>query len=126
MKFKSIANPEPSLGSNTQAPKIVVPNMALSLADIIERFTRGEPQWIGKEAVYMESDEDLEKIKNADLVDRAEYVDKLKRRQELYNAQEKRRAQATAAHIEKLAIEKRAAEIAEEEKAKPVKKAKTT
>lgn len=86
---------------------MVVPNMSLSLQEILERFTRGEPLEIGKDYNYDEQgDDDLEKVRHMDLVDRQEYVDKLKQTKKFYTAQEKARAEKRQAELDKLAVEK--------------------
>lgn len=102
MKFKSIASPEPSKGSVTEGKKIVVPNQAMTLQEILERFTRNEQLPIGKDVQYHESEDDLEKVQHMDLVDREEYMDKLKETQRVYKRQE---AAKEKAYKEKLAAE---------------------
>lgn len=94
MKFKSYATPAVSVGVLTRAKKIVVPNQAMSIHEILERFTRNEQLPIGKDVQYHESEDDLEKISHMDLVDRAEYVEKLQETQKLYQAQEAKKEKA--------------------------------
>lgn len=117
MKFKSIACPEPSEGFRITDKKGVVPNMAMSLQEILERFTRGEPLEIGKEASYDDGDDDLEKVSHGDLVDRAEFVDKLKATSKAYEKQEKEKAKAEKERLDNLAVEKLYAEKLAAEKA---------
>lgn len=110
MKWKSSSIPTPSKGVVYTDKKIVVPNQSMSLEEILHRFTRGEPLAIGREVQYHESDDDLEKVSNMDLVDRQEFVEKLKSTRKEYDKQEKARKKAEADRIEKLAVEKLAAE----------------
>lgn len=120
MKYNASATPRPSPGETFTGESIVVPNMSMSLEEILQRFTRGEPLAIGKEdPVYHESDDDLEKVSHLDMVDRAEYVEKLKVTQKEYEKQEKRKAKAERERLDKLAVEKLAAEkLAAEKNAK--------
>lgn len=103
MKFKSVACPGVSIGSMTKGKKIVVPNQSMSLQEILERFTRNEELPIGKDVQYHESEDDLEKVQHMDLVDREEFMDKLKETQKAFKRQE--------AQKEKVAKEKIAAEF---------------
>lgn len=106
MKFKSISVGGNSQGMTITAKKQVVPNQSMSLQEILERFTRGEALAIGRGTPeYHESEDDLEKLKNSDLVDRQEYLDKLKATQGNYAKQEKRKE---AARLKKLEEEERA------------------
>lgn len=98
--FKSVAVPEPWAGITIEGPDMVVPNQALSLQEIIERFTRGEALPIEKEFNYHESDDDLEKIRHMDLVDREEYMSALERVKARYNAYEQKKAKEAAEKIE--------------------------
>lgn len=107
MKFKSIATPEPSIGLVTPEKKAVVPNMSLSLEEILRRFTRGEPLLIGRgEPQYDEGPDDLEKVANMDLVDKEEYIDKLKATQKTYDKQEARKKGEEKTRLEQVAIDK--------------------
>lgn len=114
MKYKSIANPKPTPGVVFKGEKLVVPNQAISLQEILERFTRNEALPIGKEPVFHESEDDLEKISKADLVDKAEFSQKLIDTQKKYEKQEKARKKK----IEEEERAKIAAELAAKEKAK--------
>lgn len=121
MKYISIAAPAPSVGSRTGSKKLTVPNQSMSLEEILRRFTRGEPLAIGREGSFNEEvDEDLEKLATRDLVDRQEYVDKLKQKQELFKQQDKaRKAAALEKYMakkaeEKIMADKKAAEKTEE------------
>lgn len=108
IRFRSIGTPDESVGQSFKGQqKIVVPNQSLSLEEILDRFTRGEPLPIGKDFNYdEEGDDDLEKVAAGDLVDREEYVEKLKETKRRYDVQEKKRASAEHARLEKLAVEK--------------------
>lgn len=107
MKYKSIASPEPSVGLVCPEKKSVVPSMALSLEEILRRFTRGEPLNIGRgDPEYDDGPDDLEKVANMDLVDREEYIDKLKATQKAYDKQESRKKGEERARLEKEAIDK--------------------
>lgn len=114
MKFKSYASPAVWPGVKIDGPKIVVPDQAMSLHEILERFTRNEELPIGKDVQYHESDDDLEKISHMDLVDRAEYVQKLQETQKMYKAQE---AKKDKAEKDRLLAEAKAEAKKEAEKA---------
>lgn len=101
MKFKSVSIPGPSKGSRTSAEKLVVPNQSMSLLEILTRFTRGEQLPVGKDVVYHESDEDIEKLKHMDLVDRAEYIEKLEQTKKTYEKQERDKEKAEREKIRK-------------------------
>lgn len=118
MKYRAIACPARVVGQTNFGPKIVVPNQSMSLQEILERFTRGEPLEIGKPVQYHESNDDLEKVSKMDLVDKAEYVDKLKRTQKDYEKQERRREKAVHDATVAEAAKKLADEKAAQEKAK--------
>lgn len=113
MKYKQSSLPAPSVGDDySKVKSIVVPDQSLSLKDILTRFTRGEPLNVAHPVAYgVEGmDTDLEKLSNADLVDKAEYMDKLKNVQKLYDKQEKAKAAKEAADkaaADKLAEQKR-------------------
>lgn len=117
-KFIAVATPDPSIGEDfTGVKDEVVPDESLSLEEILSRFTRGESLEVEHEGNYDDQTEvDLEKLKSADLVDRAEYVDRLKAVQKQYEEQE---AQAEASRKsaaeaeEKAAFDKKVAEAAE-------------
>lgn len=67
------------------------PNQALSLADIISRFSRNEPLEIGFDVSFHESDDDLEKLRRLDPVDRQAYIKKMQELQAKYQEQEAKR-----------------------------------
>jgi len=70
---------------------LTLPNQALSLAEIIERFVRHEPLQIGKDVSYHESDDDLEKLQRLDPVDRMAYIRKMQDIQDKFKQQEEDR-----------------------------------
>lgn len=112
MKFRTRAIPEPSKGLDfSKEIVLVVPDQSLSLEEILERFTRGEELPVKFDGEYLEeSDVDLEKLGKFDLVEKAEYVEKLKAVQADYAAQEaeKQRAEDEArAKAAQLAYEKK-------------------
>lgn len=121
MKFKSVAIPAESVGLVIKDKKIVVPNQSMSLQEILERFTRNEELPIGRDVEYHDSDDDLEKMSHMDLVDRAEYVDRLKQTQLDFEKQEKRKAQKERKRLddEVKAELKREAEKAAQAELKP-------
>lgn len=98
---------------------MVVPDQSLTLEEILRRFTRGEPLEIGRtDGVYDdEGEDDLEKVQHMDLVDREEFVDRLKETKKQFEKQEKQRAKDEKARLDKLAVEKLAADKLAAEKA---------
>lgn len=93
MRFKSIACPEPSKGQSFEGViDQLVPDQSMSLKEILERFTRGESVYAGNNVSFDDdSDVDLEKLGNSDLVDKAEYKDHLKEIQKKYEKQEQKK-----------------------------------
>lgn len=71
--------------------KLTVPNQAMSLQEIIERFTRNESVDVGFPVHFHESEDDLEKLRFLDPVDKREYIKKMQAVQDAYNAQEEKR-----------------------------------
>ena len=114
MKWRSISRPDPAPGQTITEPSIVQPNQSMSLQEILERFTRGEELAVGKDVQYHESDDDLEKVANMDLVDKQEFAEKLAETQRKYAAQEKRREKAERDKI----VAEAAKKLADEQKAK--------
>lgn len=104
MKYKLSSIPEPALGVDySEEVDLVVPDQSMSLEEILYRFTRGESLPVGFDVNFDEDSDmsnplnvDLEKIANSDLVDREEFIDKLKDVQRRYNEQEKAKAEAEA------------------------------
>lgn len=113
MKYLSKSHPEPAKGISFKGiKKMVQPNQSLSIREILKRFTRGEPLPIGnKSPQFYEGDDDLEKVRHMDLVDREEFIGKMKNVQKDYQKQEKDKA-------EKLAAEQAAAKKAKQERIK--------
>lgn len=91
MKFRAIANPRPSKGVDVGDPKLVRPNMAMSLEEILHRFTRNEPLEIGRQANYDDGPDDLEKLRFADLVDRDEAIQKQVDKRKQFDREERER-----------------------------------
>lgn len=90
MMFKN-AYPKPSRGCvlKNKNGKLTVPNQSMSLSEILERFTRGESIPVMKQTQYHESEDDLEKVGQMDIVDRLEFADKQKQIQKKYAKQER-------------------------------------
>lgn len=116
MKFINTALPKPSEGISFIGIKDeVVPDQSMSLQEILERFTRGEAIPVGMQTETGDEDldnplnVDLEKMKFADLTDKAEYSEKLEEVKRSYDKQEKKKAA-------KIAAETAAAQKAAEEK----------
>jgi len=113
MKFRAVANPGQSVGQRYSETKEVVPNMAMSLQEILERFTRGEPLEVGKDVSFDEQGEDdLEKVRHMDLVDREEYVNKLKATKKRFDKEERERKRRFEEAAKMAAIEEQKAELA--------------
>lgn len=113
MKFKAVAHPAPYAGQVKFDKDQTVPNDAMSLKEILARFVRGEKVAVGRDGSYDEGEEDLEKLRDMDPVDRDEAIAKMKATQKRYTAQEK-------ARVKKLEDEERAkiaAKLAAEKKA---------
>lgn len=102
MEFKSNAIPGASKGIRIKGKSQVVPNQSLSLKEILERFTRNEPLPVGHDVSSDEDgDEDLEKLKHADLVDKFEYIDKLKAVQKEHQEKEDKKAKTAKEKAQK-------------------------
>lgn len=114
MNYKAIANPQPYAGRKPGGKREVVPDQSMSLEEILSRFTRGEAVNVGKDVNYHESNDDLEKVSRMDLVDKAEYSEKLRQTQFDFNKQQKAKA---AAERKRLAEEVKADLKKEAEKA---------
>lgn len=118
MKFKSLAIPSPSVGTDyTNVIDQVVPDQSMSLREILTRFTRGEKLPVGHEVSYHESDTDLEKLTNADLVDKADFVDKMKEVKVRFDKQEKKKRR-DAIEAEKARLKAEAIAEAKKEESK--------
>lgn len=98
VSFKKGAWPAPAPGEDySQEIDQVVPDDSLSLEEILIRFTRGEALPVGHDVQDGEDSDnplnvDLEKLRNSDLVDKEEFIEKLKEVQRKYDAQEKEKA----------------------------------
>lgn len=75
----------------SKVKKQVVPNQAMTVREIMNRFTRNEPLAIAKEKFYHDGSFDLEKIAHADMVDRGEFIEIQNRIQKRFAAQEEYR-----------------------------------
>lgn len=117
MKYKSCSIPGRSKGLLIDEPSIVVPNQALTLRQILERFTRNQALPVGRTGSFDDGEDDLEKVGHMDPVDKAEFVEKLKKTQRDYDAQEKAKAKARSDALEKEERAKLAEQIRKEEKA---------
>lgn len=80
---------------------LTVPNQNMSLKEILTRFTRNEALPIGKDQTFHEGEYDLEKVKASDLVDKAEFIDKMKETQSAYKKQELAKEKAARAAAQK-------------------------
>lgn len=102
MKFKKSSIPVPSEGTDySNEVDQVVPDQSMSLDEILTRFTRGEQLPVGMDVQEGDDSDnplnvDLEKLANSDLVDKEEFIDKLKELQSQYNKQEKEKAEKEA------------------------------
>lgn len=112
--FKAIAFPEPSKGSTIAGKSMVVPHQALSLREILERFTRAEELPVFHEGNYDDGEDDLEKVAHADLVDKEEFMHKMEDVKKRFEAQEKRKKK----QAEEKAIAEAAKRLREEEASK--------
>lgn len=110
MNFKN-AVPEPSVGEDySKIVSLVRPDQSLSLQEILDRFTRGESLPVEFQAEFGADDPDnplnvdLEKLQHADLVEKAEYIEKLKAISENYRKQEASKAKKKADEDRQAAI----------------------
>lgn len=90
--------------------RIVTPNASMSLAEILERFTRDESLPISKRVSWLDNGTDLEKLANADLVDQALFVEKMKDIKNRYHEEQvkiqaKEREKIRLEEIEKIRLE---------------------
>lgn len=112
MKYKKSSLPAPTLGISFIGIKdIVVPDQSMSLEYILKRFTRGEPVAVGHETSEGIQEEDLEKMKHADLVDKAEFKDRLEQVKTKHAEQEARKKKAQKEAAEKKAAEEQEAKV---------------
>lgn len=89
---------------------LTLPNQAMSLQEILERFVRNEPLAIGKDVNFHESEDDIEKLRRLDPVDRAAYIRKMQEVQDKFNLQEQKRKEAMEEKARKDFLEKLEAE----------------
>lgn len=121
MKFRCNSLPIPDKGiSFVGCEVLTVPDQTLSLAEILERFTRDEALPIGHDVSYDDDAEvDYEKMKYADLVDKAEFADRMKQKakeiKEILDARDAENAAAIAA--EKAEMDEVKAELRNRKKA---------
>lgn len=129
MKYKSIAIPRPSIGLDCSLwVNETVPDQAMSLQTILERFVRGEPMDVRMhgQASKLSNVEDFdnplnidyEKLGNADLVEKQEFSDFLSSVQRRYQSEEKARQASAYAKKQQLEHEELRRKIAAEEAAK--------
>lgn len=117
MKFRTESIPTPTKGISFAGIKDqVVPDRSMSLKYILERFTRGEAVPVAHETSEGVQEEDLEKIRHADLVDKAEYKEKLEEVKKAYDKQEKAKLKKQRELDEQKAQEELQAKIKEEAK----------
>lgn len=124
VKFKSRAWPDPSPGTDfTNAKKLVVPDQALSLQEILDRFTRNEALAIGKDVDFDDDPDlenplnvDLEKLVRKDPVERDEYFLLVKSVTDRFKSEEEGRQKKIVANALKKRIDEAAAKKAEDEK----------
>lgn len=120
MRYKNaVAFPRPELPSKdwSQIERLTVPDQSLTLADIIDRFSRKEALPIGKQVSFNDEIEvdspfavDLEKLAKADIIDKMEYVEQWKTVTTAYAEQDKK------AKAAKDAADKKATKIADEQR----------
>lgn len=128
MKFRALAAPPKSVGQSFKGVKhIVLPNQAMTLQQILDRFTRGQPLPIGQSTFGTEEENrsfgiDLEKLAFMDLAEKDEYKKQLDavvaRYNEIQTNEKKRKSVETQealkaqeeARIQKL-VEDRVAEL---------------
>lgn len=123
MRFISIASPKPVHKERdwSKIEKKTVPDQSLSLQDILDRFTRKEALPIGKQTSYNDEIEldspfaiDLEKLAQADLLDRREALDSWNEVVDKFKAQETERQKAKDAAKAKAKAEADEARIQKE------------
>lgn len=116
MKFKSFSIPPISVGEAGGRRRQTVPNQAMSLEEILQRFVRNEPLPIGRDALYHEGEDDLSKLDDLDLTEKKEYADKQRQVQREYKEQERIKREKAKAKLEAEEREKIAAKLAAESK----------
>lgn len=92
MKYKNSSLPPSRKGVDYSKEELLTkPNESMSLTEIISRFMRGEALPVGQDGEYFEGEEDLEKLKKMDIVDRTEYKDRMTKIVEQYQKEEEER-----------------------------------
>lgn len=102
MKFRALACPPPSPGTVMNSVSMTVPDQAMSLATILERFVRNEPldvHMYGEASRFSNVEDfdnpmniDYEKLQYADLVEKQDYSDFLASIKNRYESAEKAKA----------------------------------
>lgn len=127
MKFKGCSIPPAHTQEDySKDEKLTVPNRALSLGTILDRFVRNEAVAVGKNYQFG-GDEDLdsptavdrEKLLNRDIAERHEYLSMLQNITSTFAKEEKARQKkaqeaAVQKRVEELAMEKLKAETAKQ------------
>jgi len=107
MKTKTVLYPKPRASKKVikWGKKVTVPNQAMSLAEIIRRFTRKEALPIEKEGLYEDRFGDIEALSREDITVRKERAEELRNWANLgeqrYNEEQKRLAEEKAIEDEK-------------------------
>lgn len=82
---------EPYKGQDFSKCEILtVPDAAMSLQEMIERFTRNESVDLGFPVNYHESEDDIEKLRLLDPVEKREYIERMKQVQKDFEAEQER------------------------------------
>jgi len=79
--------------------RVTIPGQCMSLAEMFRRFVRREPLPVEKQAIYVESDYDLEKVSTMDRVDQEVILEEMKEKTKAAEAKIKK-AEAKKAAIE--------------------------
>lgn len=114
MKFIGVAFPAPKGGEKYSGKKLTVPDQSMDLKEILRRFVRNEPVAVGREGVYVESEDDLEKVAHLDLVEKDEFIAQQKEKQRRYDRQEKEKERVRLEQVRKEEREKIRAEVVAE------------
>lgn len=120
MVYKKAQNPGPSQGIRITEADQTVPDQSLSLAEILRRFTRHEVLPVGHKGQYgsevlmdPESDSelniDVEKLRHADLTEKAEYRSTVREKiQEFEREEDARKEREAKEKAERIAKKKAA------------------
>lgn len=118
--FKGVASPLPKSSRTdwSKKVKLTVPDQALSLQDIIDRFTRKEPLPVGHSVSWGDDIDidsplavDLEKLLKSDIVDQKEHADRWKEITDRYKVEDQERNRKKAVAAAKKKAEEQEAEI---------------